>query len=331
MPTTLRVLIVALLVTATPATAQEPWVADRPDSHAPAGVPHGHMLAPGQFLVGYRYAYGRSDQLRSGTDDVTAGEVFALGYTHAPTAMNEHRHVVELQYAPNERVTLLAELPFRHGDITYATTQGTATDQSVSGLGDVRVGGLFRLLDRNGRHAHGSLVFSLPTGGADERDEAGSLPYAVQPGSGTFDLSPAVTFTEQRLLWSWGAQMGGTARLGESPEGFRIGNRVDASLWAARRLLAWASGSVRLSGAFWGDVRHRGLDFPASPAAEPGFTGGTRIEMLAGGNLHAAAGIFQGHRLFGEIGFPIYQDLDGPQLGLGWRGSLGWRWLLGPS
>jgi hypothetical protein len=318
-------------VATAPASAQAAWDHDRPDAHAPIGVPYGHVLQQGQLMVGYRYDYGRWERLREGRRSVPAERALDLGYTHAPRVMNAHRHVAEVMYAPTGRLTLLAELPYTQRSMTMVRTVGGETIQTARGIGDVRLGGLFGVLATEARRAHVSLLVGVPSGATDERDEAGSTPYAMQPGSGTVDLNPSVTFTEQHLLWSWGAQLGGLVRFGESAEGFTLGNGVDVSFWASRRMLPWASGSIRLTADFWGDVQHDVSQFPASPAAEPGLTGGHRVEIVAGGNLQAAAGIFLGHRLFGEIATPIYQNLDGPQLGLGWRGLLGWRWMLGQS
>lgn len=321
--------VVALALMAAPATGQEGWSDDRPDAHAPLGLGPAHLLEAGALTVGYQYSYERWSRLYQGTDRVDPEDAFALGYARVPSARNVHRHVAELMYAPDPRVTLLAELPFVHGNLTIERPTAPATDQSISGIGDVRVGALVRLLDRDARRLLAGLVLNLPTGATDETDGAGSLPYMAQPGSGTFDIQPSVTFADQHPLWSWGAQVGGALRLGESPEEFRLGNRLDTSVWASYRVMRWASASLRLAGAFWGDVRDDVEQFPASPMAEPGLTGGTRIELLAGANLHAAAGIFQGHHLFGELGFPVYQDLDGPQLGLSWRALVGWRWAVG--
>jgi hypothetical protein len=322
---------VGAAVATAPSSAQAAWDDSRPDAHAPIGVPYGHVLQQGQVMVGYRYDYGTWERLREGRRSVPADRAFELGYTHAPRHLTAHHHVAEIMYAPTRRVTLLAELPYMQRRMTMVRTAGGETTQTARGIGDVRIGGLFGVLANEARRAHVSLVLGLPTGATDERDDAGSAPYAMQPGSGSVDLNPAITFTEQHPLWSWGGRLGGVVRLGESAEGFTPGNGVDVSVWASRRMLPWASGSVRLTGDFWGDVQHDVPQFPASPAAEPGLTGGHRVEIVAGGNLQAAAGIFLGHRLFGEIAVPIYQSLDGPQLGLGWRGLLGWRWMLAQS
>jgi hypothetical protein len=322
-------LVVAWVGTPAPAATQHVWDSDRPDAHAPLGVPYGHLLEGRQIMIGYRYDYARFEGLRDGTNRATTEDVFGPGYALAPRQMNTHLHLIEAMYGAGDRLTVIAEIPWFHANLTMERRTGPDTEMSASGLGDVRIGGLFGILDRPARRVHAGLMIGFPTGGTDERDEAGNAPYAMQPGSGTFSLSPTVTFVEQRDLWSWGAQVGGGLFLGEGSDGWAPGNRLDTSAWFSRRLMPWATGSVRLAGEFRGDVRDDVPEFPASPASEPGLTGGTRVELVAGANLHAAAGIFLGHRLFGELAIPVYQNLHGPQLGMQWRGILGWRWTLG--
>lgn len=326
---------VSLLALATPAAAQlapgAVWTDDRPDAHAPIGVPHGQLLEAGRIMIGYRYAYHRLDNLRQGTTQVDPDAAFQVGYTLVPTAMNVHRHVAEVMYAPRPMVTFAVELPVVHQNLWLERQSGDRTEVTASGLGDVRIGALVGALDRDGTRAHASLMLGLPTGSREEWDEQGPFPYAAHVGSGTFDINPGATIVHQTPLWSWGGQVHGTVRVGEGSDGFALGNRLELTAWTARQLARTASVSLRLAGQFRGDVRHDVPTFPASPASEPGLTGGTRVDLIAGGNLHAAAGTFLGHRLFGEIGIPVYQDLDGPQLGSAWHASIGWRWLLGPS
>lgn len=326
----LAALCLALLLMAAPAAAQPGWDGDRPDAHAPLRVTHDVVLERGRFLVGYRYAFTRFEGLRDGTDRVEPDGVFAMGYAQAPRSMRDHRHAAEVMYGVHERATLVATLPLVSRTMTFQPRLGEDTEMSVTGLGDLALGGLFRFFDAGARHAHASLVVSLPTGATDKRDAGGSTPYMLQAGSGTVDLTPGVTYMDQRPLWSWGADARGTLRVGEGSEGWALGNRVDTSLWGARQLAPWASGSVRLAGEFRGDVRDDVPDFPHSPAAEPGFTGGTRIDVIAGANLRPVDGALLGHRLFVELAVPLYQHLHGPQLEMSWRGSLGWRWTPGP-
>jgi len=61
------------------------------------------------------------------------------------------------------------------------------------------------------------------------------------------------------------------------------------------------------------------------PTADGDLQGGERIVALFGINLIEQEGILKDHRLALEFDFPIYQDLDGPQLGVGLLGTIGWQ------
>jgi hypothetical protein len=45
----------ALLVAATPATAQSEWSGDRPDARIPLGLPGHYELSGGQLALSYQY------------------------------------------------------------------------------------------------------------------------------------------------------------------------------------------------------------------------------------------------------------------------------------
>ena len=42
------------------------------------------------------------------------------------------------------------------------------------------------------------------------------LPYSMQPGSGTFDLLPGISYRGRAGAFSWGGQIGGVLRLGRN-------------------------------------------------------------------------------------------------------------------
>lgn len=57
------------------------------------------------------------------------------------------------------------------------------------------------------------------------------------------------------------------------------------------------------------------------PTADPSRRAGTRVDALVGAN----ALIGGGHRLSLEFGYPILQDLNGPQLETDFVGTIGWQ------
>jgi hypothetical protein len=64
------------------------------------------------------------------------------------------------------------------------------------------------------------------------------------------------------------------------------------------------------------------------PTADPDLRAGRRVDLLVGAAFTPQAGLLRGHRLALEIGRPVYQNLDGPQLETDWTATLGWQWLL---
>ena len=59
--------------------------------------------------------------------------------------------------------------------------------------------------------------------------------------------------------------------------------------------------------------------------ANPDFQGGERIDLIGGVNTVVTHGPLAGHRFALEVGAPIYQDLNGPQMTGDWMLTLGWQ------
>ena len=62
------------------------------------------------------------------------------------------------------------------------------------------------------------------------------------------------------------------------------------------------------------------------PGADPGLRGGKRLDLALGLNLMGKEGRLKGHRLTFEVGMPVYQSLDGPQLETDWLVRAGWQY-----
>ncbi len=61
------------------------------------------------------------------------------------------------------------------------------------------------------------------------------------------------------------------------------------------------------------------------PTANPGLRGGEQVSLTVGLNFFDLNGSLTGQRVSLEIGIPIYQRLDGPQLETDWQANLGWQ------
>ncbi|MGB5233954.1 MAG: hypothetical protein WBN85_02085 [Candidatus Macondimonas sp.] len=344
--------VLGLLGAAGLAQAHEDWEGARADAHAPIGVMGDHVHKQGQWMVGYRYMPMHQEGLLDGSDSVSKQATYSsqdaggYGYHNAPKDMDMAMHMVEIMYAPTDRWTLMAMLPYITMDMSselhaHGDAAPVPYDMESDGLGDVALSGLFRLTPVNSVHqAILNLGLSLPTGSITEKD---SMPhghdgapmqmrmeYPMQLGSGTYDLKPGITYTGQGERWSWGAQGIATIRTGENDEGYTLGNRTDLTGWVAYGWTPAVSTSLRLAAASWGNIdgQDKRISPTMSPAADPRAQGGDRVDVGLGANFYVPEGPLRGHRLGLEVLLPVAQRLDGPQLETDWAAVLGWQYAF---
>ena len=236
-------------------------------------------------------------------------------------------------------------------------------EMESAGLGDLRLSALIPLLNASNAALILNAGVSIPTGAIDVEgrhggDERIVLPYRMQLGSGSFELRPAVVFAGTRGSWSYGAEARAAIRLNDNSRHYRLAPTLGSTLWGARKLNDWLSISVRGWIENWGNITtsaehtenehdaHAGDDHeshtgPAAPRGEtvymsppmdPNLQGGTRANLAAGINFIVPdrfGGILEGQRLAVEFQLPVYENLDGPQMALGWTIVAGWQYAFG--
>jgi hypothetical protein len=304
----------------------------------PIGVMGAHMHPKGGFMFSYRYARMRMDGNRDGSDRVSTEEILMPGgsYMVAPTDMDMQMHMFGAMYAPLDWLTLMAMIPYVELSMDHRQMNGNRFEANSSGVGDLKLSGLFRLFETNGHHMHVNLGLSFPTGGIGHTDDVPvpmmgfqrrRLPYPMQIGSGTWDLLPGITYTGANDWLGWGAQGMGVVRFGENDHDYRLGHRTDATAWVTVPLRRWVEISARLAYAYQGNIHGAdpSLNPAAVPTADPKLRRGHRIEMLGGLSIKPPWDRFGEHRFGVEVGAPVWQKLDGPQLGADWRVVAGWQ------
>lgn len=287
------------------------------------------MGMKGVFSFAYKAARMKMEGSRSGTNRLSNAEVLT-SFPITPVRMIRYMHMFSGMYGWSNDLTLMVMAPYFDISMKHLTRTGVNFTTKSGGIGDVSLKGMYRVL-RSGNHEF--LVsggVSLPTGSIDETDTtpAGAnqpLPYAMQPGSGTFDLLPGATYRGRAGAYSWGGQAGAVLRLGRNDADYSFGDRYRVSAWGARRWIDWLSTSLRVNYENRGNVD--GADARLNPAivptANPDLLGGDRVDLIAGANFTGTAGVIKGQRLFIEFGAPIYQNIDGPQLEVDWVLSAG--------
>lgn len=327
----------------------------RADGHAPIGVMGDHMHAAGEWMISYRYMHMDMQGNRIGTDEVSPEEIVTTVPNRffgtpgqpptlrvVPTEMTMDMHMFGAMYAPTDWLTLMAMGNYTVNEMDHVTFQGGAGTTRLgefttksSGFGDTTVTGLINLYDEGNRHVHLNAGLGLPTGSITESDDVIAptgatptlrLPYAMQLGSGTFDLKPGVTYTDRVGNLSWGAQYAATLRLGENDEDYSLGDEHMLTAWAAYQWDYWISTSFRLAGETIGDID--GIDpkiVAPVQTADPDNYGGETLDAFLGVNLEGQSGFLRGHRLAVEVGMPVYQDLNGPQMETDWQIMIGYQ------
>ena len=219
---------------------------------------------------------------------------------------------------------------------------GTTFTTRSHGYGDTPVSAIIKLKEWDRAALLLNLGISIPTGSIDEMDftplPAASvkvLPYPMQLGSGTFDLLPGLTYIWQHEKFSGGAQAKGTIRLGENDQDYTLGDRFSSTAWVSWLATKSLSTSARIEWQAWGDID--GADSrigtnapfapnpPTVPTAQTNLRDGQRIDVHWGINWVTEKGPGRNQRLAAEIGIPVYQNLDGPQLETDLLLTLGWQ------
>jgi len=327
-----------ILGSTTPARAHD-TPTTLPDDHAPIGVMGDHAHKQGEWMLSYRYSRMEMSGNRSGTSDVSPATVLT-SFMVAPLKMTMDMHMFGAMYGISDNLTVMGMLPYLRKDMSSVNVGLVRFKTHSEGLGDAKLSGLFTLYNKNTgtaqQRANDKLLLkfglSLPTGSTGKRDNTPmganmKLAYPMQLGSGTFDPMLGVTFTRHLQDWSWGAQANTVLRFGSNSDGYRLGNEYGATGWVARELNNSFSLSFRMEGKSWADIHGRdaALNPAMMPAARTDLRGGKRVDAAVGLNFYQQGGTLDGHRLALELGIPVYQNLDGPQLKSDWRLTAGWQ------
>jgi len=304
--------------------------ADRPDQHAPIGVTGDHPVEDGAWTFSYRYTQSEGEGLLEGDSEIGYQDLFLDGFSEAPADFTIGAHLFSALYGYDDRLSLLLDVPWTSREKDVRTAAGGDYTTRVIGLGDVRLTALYALERRGREQFHLDLGISLPTGSTDVKDETATslgqsvnLPYDMQLGSGTVDLHPGLTYFRLDEDTSYGAQATQSVRLGENSDGYTLGNTTRVTAWVARGFREDLSGSLRLEFLHQAPIegRDQRLDPSFDPSADPDNYGGDRLDVFVGLNYTQPGG----HRFAGEIGGPIFQDLNGPQVETDLLYLFGWQ------
>ncbi len=308
----------------------------RAGDHAPIGVMGEHLHHKGEVMLSYRYARMRMDGNREGTRSLSPAQVLGMGYAVSPTDMDTDMHMFGLMAAPTDRMTLTAMVPYISKEMDHVTGMATRFETRSSGVGDLKLGSLWRLLENENHQLIFNAGLSFPTGSIQKKDQTPMgfqvLPYPMQLGTGTYDVLLGATYNGHTGAATWGSQIAGEVRPGSNDRGYTVGDRYHITGWFMWDWTRWMGTSLRLDWQQW--FNYDGADPALNPAvvptADPQLRAGRQLDILVGANfvLPFAQKLLRNQRLAIEAGFPLYRHLDGPQLERDWRVIVGWQYAF---
>ena len=293
----------------------------------PIGVDDARALPRGTVRVSYRYARRYQHALRIGDHRESSQRARAdqaPPFSQLPRKRTLQEHLVGLSWAPFSRLTLAARLPIYLRDEQVDLASGARYETRTEGIGDLRVMALVPFMKKGRETLLVGVGFQAPTGSNRRSDaillaggsEKHRLAYPMQPGEGSWAVVPTATYQGFWRWLSWGLQYEGVFFVDENREGYRPGTRHQVSTWAAWGISRWLSSSVRFkwhrrNNIHGGDEALGGFPYP-NPNWDSKRHGGQWL--LVGPGLNFRLPCCGGQRLAIEALFPIWQELDGPQL-----------------
>ena len=296
-----------------------------------APLPFGIMIGRAeQWMVGYQFMDDRMSGLLDRSRSVSEASVLNR-FPTTPTDMTMQTHMGMLMYAPSDRFTVMAMVPYVTMSMGELHRDGTRSTERSKGVGDIELRGLYSLHSATdlGHRILANFGVGLPTGSVNQLDAEGNrTEYPMQTGSGTYSLLPGVTYLGQSLPWSWGAEFTSRVRLGTNQHGYRLGNGYDPSAWLARTFSSLMSVSAGASGEVRENIHGSDalLDAADEPTKDPGLQGVRRLNVLLGVTLNPPSGILKGQQFLVQGDVPVAQSLDGPQLKRSYMLHLAWQW-----
>lgn len=255
-----------------------------------------------------------------------------------PTKMTMDMHMLGGMYAPTDWLTLMAMGNYIDKEMDHITFAGGNPDLEIGrfttnaeGLGDTKLAGLFKAYEGGAHSITVKAGLSLPTGSTTEDGiilnpmgaaQRVRLPYAMQLGSGTYDLEPGATYTGHANNFGWGAQYNATFRLGNNDEGYSLGDKHAVNLWTGYSWNENLGTTLRLSGETESQIDGNDPQIGGPvQTAQTEYYGGKRVELGFGVNYAPA----KAHSFAAEFAAPIYQNLNGPQLERDYNFTLGYQ------
>lgn len=250
-----------------------------------------------------------------------------------------------LAYGVTKDLAIVMTIGMLEKNLDFLTFKGpsgaTRLGQSYTGTGgfaDATASAIYRVYSDPVHRIQINLGLSFPTG-SDQHDftllqaDGSYLTsrafYAMQIGSGTFDIMPGVVYAGHLDKWSWGVSYRARLPLAANPEGYLYGDLHTFDGWGGYSWIPGLTTTLRVNASLQGPIRgYDPLIAGKAPAANPVFYGGQRIELFGGATISGKFIGLDNVSLAIEGGPTVYQNLSGPQLSKNWQAGMALRFKI---
>ena len=102
-------------------------------------MPFGIMTSEaGKWMVGYQFMHEKMDGSLVGTDDISVSQILKQ-FPNAPTDMTMDMHMWMVMYAPTERLTLSAMIPYVRKEMNMVDVDEGHFVMRADGIGDLEL------------------------------------------------------------------------------------------------------------------------------------------------------------------------------------------------
>ena len=303
----------------------------RPDYVFPAGVKGCKNMMSKKIMFGYKFGAMESKSLKDGTNNINHSSVQNLGYSMTPLKMNMDMHMFSAMYAVNEKISVMAMLPYIEKKMEMKMLTGGMAGMTHSvnsrGIGDLSIAGVFKISNKS----NFKLALSIPVAEFNEKDLNMSgvlktLPYPLQLGSGTYDITLGYSFQEVFEDWSYGVQANVLKRIDYNSEGWKYGDKREISTWIARPISKSFSVSLGL------DVEHQENISGRSANRNnmiPTWSEYNQSHLRVSSNIGINYKFPKSKSRIGiQCGTPIYRDVNGPQMEPDFKCNFGFSTMM---
>ncbi len=303
------------------------------NNQSPVGIMTDHIHPKGEWMFSYTNMLMGMSGMASGANGVSKSEVYN-SYMMAPGTMTMQMHMLMAMYGVTDRFTMMVMGAYQSAGMKMTmkpmVMQGMEMPEQTmymdaGGLSDTRVSALYNISQKDSRRIIASLTAIVPTGRCDAQgiNMLGAqqwMPYSMQPGTGSWGITPGLTWAHPGEKWGYGADALGELRLNDNSMGYRVGNYYRASAWGSYRCTNFLNASLRAEYANqqstsgvsnYSSLRYVVGDDPSYIVAN---TGRSMLSAYVGANIHFQKNFLSHFDLLIEGGIPFFEHVNGLQM-----------------